>query len=235
MSFVELSRHAKDVTGQQFGRLRALWPANKIASAKTGAIAVHWMCGCDCGQMKVVVVSDLTRKEGGTESCGCLIRENAYRMGKSCTEHGYSGHYGYRIWSAMIDRCLDKDHHAYENYGGRGISVCSRWLDGESGRSGFECFMIDMGERPSPVYTLDRVDNGKGYSKGNCRWATQKEQMNNFRGNRIVSAFGHTASLATFTGGSRTALYRAVHQRISKYGWSAERALIASGITRWPN
>lgn len=225
MSFIEISRHAKDITGHHFGRLKALWPAKKMI-AKSGAISVHWMCGCNCGKMKIVTISDLVRKDGsGTKSCGCLNREHAHRMGKSWLRHGYSAKREYRIWVGMIERCFDKDHPAYKNYGNRGISICDRWLNGCDGKSGFECYVDDMGPRPSPKHSIDRINNNGNYEPENCRWATAKIQTNNMRVNRIVTAFGRTGTLASFTGGSKTRLYFLAFQRIVRWGWDTEKAL----------
>lgn len=86
--------------------------------------------------------------------------------------------YPQNIWHNMIARCTNPKHPAYKHYGGRGISVCKRWLDS------FESFVEDVGPRPSFKYSLDRIDNDGNYEPGNCRWATAKQQMNNTRRNK---------------------------------------------------
>lgn len=222
MSMISIAPQALDLTGRSFGRLKAMWPAKRV-KASSGASAIHWLCGCQCGKLSLIVASDLVRADG-TRSCGCLNKEHASKMGKSWLKHGLSGNYLMDAWEGMIARCGDQDHAAYENYGGRGIAVCSRWIDGEAGKSGFECFADDMGERPSDGHSLDRRKNEKGYYKENCRWATQVEQMRNTRSNLIVTAFGKTACLAEFTGGAGTKYYNMVWQRI-KAGWNVELAL----------
>ena len=95
----------------------------------------------------------------------------------------------YLTWSAMKQRCQNPNAHGYWNYGARGITVCERWQQ-------FKPFAEDMGDRPSPKHSLDRIDNDKGYSKENCRWVTYQEQMSNKRNSVKVSAFGETHTLA---------------------------------------
>ena len=80
----------------------------------------------------------------------------------------------YGIWKGMRNRCTNPKNKAYPGYGGRGISVCEAWDD-------FDQFCQDMGDRPSPTHSIDRIDNDKGYSPDNCRWATPAEQCVNKR------------------------------------------------------
>jgi len=125
-------------------------------------------CLCGCGNEKDIRLASLVI--GHTKSCGCLKDE---KVAQRMTKHGKYKDRIYRIWSGMVQRCTNKKSTNYKNYGGRGISVCDEWLL-------FDNFYKDMGDDKKGL-TLDRIDNDKGYTKENCRWATYSEQADNKR------------------------------------------------------
>lgn len=160
----------KDLTGRRFGRLTAIERTSRKL-AKTGGY--FWLCRCDCGTMKEVHVSSLSR-DGGTRSCGCLHADSMHALAK----HGMTGSAEMRAWAAMKQRCLNPKNKRYADYGGRGITVHPDWV-----RS-FERFFADVGPRPSPTHSLNRIDNNAGYEPGNVAWATRAEQRYNRRNTR---------------------------------------------------
>jgi len=126
---------------------------------------------CTCGSLKTVRRDKANHEY--TKSCGCLSSE---LKSKRFTKHGEAGRTTeYRSWGAMKQRCYNRWHKAYKNYGGRGIKICKRWLNS------YKNFLKDMGRKPNRNYTLDRINNNGNYRPSNCRWATWKQQQNNKR------------------------------------------------------
>lgn len=130
----------------------------------------RWLCRCECGGLVVVWGSNLRR--GITRSCGCLRREVTGRLR---FKHGLHRTPEHIVWAAMRYRCLNPSSSSWKWYGGRGITICDRWRDD------FVAFLEDVGPRPSPEHSLDRIDVDGNYEPGNVRWATPSEQQRNKR------------------------------------------------------
>jgi hypothetical protein len=133
----------------------------------------------------------------------------------------------WQAWSQMRRRCYGVNHISYPRYGGRGITVCERWR----GKDTFPVFLADMGPRPSPQHTLERVDNAGPYSPENCCWATRAEQARNRRSTRLVTFQGKTMCLkdwARHLGLTYNALLYRFKQKMP-----LARALSATHLTKW--
>lgn len=217
MEFLTLSKNAIDLSGKNFVRWTVLGPTQRV-SFPSGAEHVYWLCKCQCGVEKEVNGQSL--RKGLSVSCGCYQLECASRRGNANRRHGLRDTPEWGAWASMRYRCFSKSHKQYPNYGGRGITVCSRWLV-------FESFFEDMGRKPGLGFSIDRIDNDGNYEPGNCRWATSQTQNRNNRGNRIVEAFGRTAPLASFfDAGSVDPAYERCLNRL-RLGWAVERAIVA--------
>lgn len=155
--------------GQTFGILNVVRNAKPVPNGANALKAVVVKCSL-CGTERRVSCSNL--KTGRSISCRCQISKHrsgvaAYHKHDQCWSPTYSS------WAGMKDRCTNQNHKSYNNYGGRGIKVCERWMD-------FRNFLKDMGERPEGM-SIDRIDVNGDYEPGNCRWATAKQQSSNKR------------------------------------------------------
>jgi len=173
----------KDLTGLRSGKLVALELSGRHSNGK-----LMWLCACDCGNLHRIEARNLSGSNP-TKSCGCTriekIRLRSTRPSTNLTHGDSKNKLGPRAtehicWSAMIQRCRNPKSIGYKNYGGRGIAVCAAWLES------YECFLKDMGRKPFPEASLDRINVNGDYELNNCRWSTWETQNNNRRDNVYV-------------------------------------------------
>jgi hypothetical protein len=196
-----------DITGRRFGKLTAIYELPR----EGGRGPRRWMCRCDCGRERSARPTYL--HSGTIRSCGCLLRETLLRRNQT---HGKSGTPEYRAWCGMRERCRNPRLPAYRDYGGRGITVCPRW-------ESFEAFLADMGPRPSPRHTLERINNDGPYAPRNCRWATRGEQCRNYRRNHHIEHQGRDMLLMAWAEEKGLRLHTLIVRL--RRGWSVEQAL----------
>jgi hypothetical protein len=161
----------EELTGTRFDRL-------VVVGREPNRVRASWRCRCDCGGETVATAVNLKSKH--TRSCGCLMREKSSSWAKKKnTTHGHNrkGQQSrtHKSWISMKQRTTNPNYSEWKSYGGRGITVCERWLK-------FENFLEDMGERPEGT-SLDRINVNGNYEPGTCRWATASQQQRNKRCN----------------------------------------------------
>lgn len=216
-----------DVLGMRFGRLVA---TECIGPEKA---SIKWLFLCDCGKQKIATASNV--RSGKTQSCGCLHREVSSLQAKishplavaANTTHGHSAirntkfRKEYNIWLTMRQRCRNPRTKKFEDYGGRGITVCARW-------DSFENFIADMGPKTEGL-SLDRINNDGNYEPSNCRWATRTEQANNQRYRKDSHWIEFDGERRTITEWAKVRGIKPVtlYARITRYKWPIERALAA--------
>lgn len=194
------------VVGSQFNR----WTVLVVLGRRV-------ICRCECGTERYVLRWDIVN--GKSKSCGC------WRNEVSKTLHRTHGHAAdgdhtpeYQSWRAMRERCFNPNADNYQHYGGKGIRVCDRWAS-------FDNFLGDMGSKPSPRHSVERIDGSLGYTPENCRWAAAAEQQNNRCNNHRLEFGGRVQTIAQWareTGISDHTL----RARLTR-GWSIERTLTA--------
>lgn len=205
-----MSKPFKDISGQKFGRLTALYRLHNYHDRKNG---VYWLCVCDCGNLKEVTSGDLIKNK--VKSCGCLIHD---MLLKRNTTHGKAKCKLYKIYQNILYRCYNKNCKHYKHYGGRGIAVCSEWKDDFMS---FYDWSINNSYKEG--LTIDRIDVNGNYKPNNCRWITNKQQTRNRRNTKCITYKGESKPLAEWCE-IYNINYNKVYSRLYR-NWSIEKAL----------
>lgn len=204
-----------NLIGKRFGKLIVV----DDTGFRTKSGFIQWLCSCDCGDTTIVSTGNLLN--GNTQSCGCLRNEATVKKNKT---HGHSKERLYRIWSHMKERCYSKTYDHYNNYGGRGITVCDEWLNDYMS---FREWAYKNGYDENAKHgecTIDRINVNGNYCPENCRWVDMKTQHGNTTQNKYITFNGETHCFSEWEnilGLSRGIL----SQRINRDGWSIEKAL----------
>ena len=167
-----------DLTGRRFGKLVVI----ELLNDSNIQSESKYLCSCDCGSTISLSYRDLIHRK--RSNCGCII---VPKHGGTIRD-GSTKHRTYKSWESMKARCYNPNSKGYIRYGGRGISVCDRWMS-------FENFYADMGDRPENT-TLDRIDNNGNYEPSNCKWSTPKEQQDNTSKTLVFNINGNVVKSA---------------------------------------
>lgn len=204
----------KAQAGDIYGHWRVLYVPCQPKQMK------KWLCQCSC--LTVREVDHYSILHGLTQSCGCLspkkTSDRCFKPLIHVAGPGSPHRSEYNIWHGLRSRCKNPKEPAFPKYGGRGITVCEAW------DQSFEQFLADVGQRPSPKHTIDRIDNDRGYEPGNVRWSTRKEQNRNRRDNRYLCVDGQRRTLAEWS--EITGLHVTVISDRLKAGWSVRDAVM---------
>jgi len=206
-------------TGEKFGRLTVIKldhiqeyiSPNDVISNKE-----YYLCKCDCGNECIILKKSL--KLGYTKSCGCFRKEIAKKEAEKI-KHGLIKTRLYNIFSCIKTRCYNKKHNYFNNYGGRGITICDEWLNKKNGFITFYNWAMDNGYQEN--LTIDRIDNNGNYNPDNCRWIIHKEQCRNQSSNVNITYNGEThciAEWAEILNIKSSFIYNRIHKN-----WSIEK------------
>lgn len=211
-----------DLTGKRFGRLVV-----ESYGETRGKIA-YWKCRCDCGSTKLISSGSL--RTGDSNSCGCLKREQTVdRNTKHSLDQRGKRNRFYKVWLAMKNRCLNQKCKDYQNYGGKGITVCDEWINNPA------AFVKWCEEQPKPEKRalLDRRDGTKGYSPENCRFLSDAESVRNRSMSIFVEINGERLVLKDAVKKYGVVSYGCAKIRVREYGWKPiDSVLIKSHLNR---
>ena len=196
-------------------KINSITVEGTFIKVKHGKNVKYANCVCECGVKFESFLGHV--KDGHTKSCGCRRISSAK---KSFTTHGYTVgknlHPTYKTWRGIRNRCLVTTNPKFSRYGGRGIKICKRWMD-------FKNFLADMGVKPTPQHSIERINNNGNYSPKNCKWATTAEQSRNRRSNIWLEFKGEKMICADWA--KRVGINYATLKYRIKAGWSAEKVL----------
>ena len=198
-----------DLTGRTYKRLTVLRRSRRKTNKP------YWDCRCDCSTTISVLASSL--REGRTGSCGCLHRDVVTRHGKHKSRE-------YSSWQSMKGRCCNPNDTRYRHYGGRGITICARWL------GSFQNFLDDMGPRPTPQHTIGRIDNDGNYESENCCWQTRQEQNQHTSRSLYLTHAGETRTMIELA--QRLGIHKNTLAWRLGSGWPLARALTTRSLHR---
>lgn len=220
-----------NLLGQTYGKLTVISEKKPryASSHKTPRLIRRWECLCECG--KITVVDQGSLRSGNTRSCGCGCAENRLRIMTKPNEEKreFSKEKRLRkIIGLVKQRCINPNNTNYKNYGARGIKVCKEW-QGPTGIDSFCRWALENGYEDN--LTLDRINVDGDYEPSNCRWVSQKEQMNNTRVNHTLSYNGKTQSVTKWADEMKVSP-GTLFKRI-KLGWSDERVILTPVNTKF--
>ena len=168
--------------GDRYGKLSFIKLFNKN---ETSALRKAYF-KCECGKTILIQINRVRRSLFPTKSCGCTMYSHGHTRNRTFTAE-------YNSWRGTIQRCYNKNSISYKNYGYKNIVVCERW------KNSFENFLDDMGRKPTPQHSLDRINNNGNYEPSNCRWATRVTQNNNKINNVPITIDGITKNLVEWS------------------------------------
>lgn len=219
IKFQPLSTHFnfKNETSQIYNKRKVLGYAGKQGKHH------YWYVQCECNKISKVSEpgSNLKHPCNNCDGTGVASDFVARKKQRKSTE--------FSSWCAMVQRCYNPKRNNYHNYGGRGIKVCNRWKPCKD-NSAFQRFLEDMGSKPGPGYSIERLDNDKDYSPENCKWATKKEQCNNTRHNKRIAFQGEIKTVMQWS--ELTGIHRTTICNRLDRGWSVENTLTVIAISR---